>query len=322
MCELIELLVSPLGSYFSRPVIPLVLSAAGIPFCSARQDFPLAGSHWGIANSARIGSADAAVAQVDGSLLVPAPSGSETASVPFALTIIVPNGALGEKTVNATTEAPMATTGPNAQEDLVASTGSSTSSNSTSTEAAVIIGSLDLVYILGIVIAAWRTIYLRRKAAQAHTQEAPNESNSNGAEVVDPFSDAFRASWEVHGGPDLQSALRTTALTPSSSISSTRQLYISNQVYRAREKVRELEELSSLLLHSARNSGVSSEGSHGALNHPAGVENEPTVDDRLQRALQEIEALNLRIQEMERQRESDWALGISDEFPPIYTELE
>ncbi|KAJ7608752.1 hypothetical protein FB45DRAFT_945841 [Roridomyces roridus] len=58
----------------------------------------------------------------------------------------------------------------------------------------------------------------------------------------------FHTSWQLHAG-DLRSVDRT--LTSSSSVTTTRQLYISNQVNRAREKVKELEELSSLLLRSA-----------------------------------------------------------------------
>ncbi|KAJ7608754.1 hypothetical protein FB45DRAFT_945845 [Roridomyces roridus] len=138
----------------------------------------------------------------------------------------------------------------------------------------------------------------------------------------------FHTSWQLHAG-DLRSV--DLILTPTSSVSTTRQLYISNQVNRAREKVKELEELSSLLLRSA------SQTSNNPHNQKTDAETQamattPTVqgdspgtrvlEERLQRALEEIEQLNLRMREMERQRESEWALGLSDELPPRYSQLE
>ncbi|KAF8204229.1 hypothetical protein K438DRAFT_1819363 [Mycena galopus ATCC 62051] len=119
--------------------------------------------------------------------------------------------------------------------------------------------------------------------------------------------------------------LQTRELTPSNTIS-TRQLYISNQVHRAREKVAELEEMSSLLLRSptASSRGYSSRPGSG-MTEAEGAWTAPTnadqpVDDRLDRAILEIQALNSRIRELEMQRRSSWALGLSDEPPPGYSE--
>jgi hypothetical protein len=48
---------------------------------------------------------------------------------------------------------------------------------------------------------------------------------------------------------------------------------------------------------------------------PVGVQ-----DDKLEHANRQIEALNSQIHELELQRGSSWALGLSDEPPPGYTE--
>jgi len=42
--------------------------------------------------------------------------------------------------------------------------------------------------------------------------------------------------------------------------------------------------------------------------------------DKLVRAMREIEGLNSRIRELEAQRRSSWALGMSDDPPPGYHE--
>jgi len=44
------------------------------------------------------------------------------------------------------------------------------------------------------------------------------------------------------------------------------------------------------------------------------------VKDKLESANRQIEALNNRIRELEMQRRSSWALGLSDEPPPGYSE--
>ncbi|KAJ7508442.1 hypothetical protein B0H11DRAFT_1965021 [Mycena galericulata] len=132
---------------------------------------------------------------------------------------------------------------------------------------------------------------------------------------------APHASWEPYLDLSLQPSDST--LTPSSTIS-TRQLYISSQVNRAQEKVRELEELSSLLC-TASVSGTDYDVPRTVLNaveeiSPAsGAGGPESIEAKLQRAVEQIEALNSRIQEMERQRRSSWALGRSDDPPPGYT---
>ncbi|KAJ7608755.1 hypothetical protein FB45DRAFT_379557 [Roridomyces roridus] len=225
-----------------------------------------------------------------------------------------------------TTSVPVAIFGPNGEQ---VSESSPSKHSIAGFVASIVLGCLA-AFLVG--AATWRFIYLRRKAA-SRSKRIPTSGQrkstqpESDAEVIDPFSDAFRTSWQANGGSELQSSnvdsTQPTSLTHASSISSTRQLYISNQVNRAREKVQELEELSSLLLHSARNSGVSSNRIQlENISEPQdGQGNESTaLENRLQRALEEIEGLNLRIQELERQRESDWALGLTDEYPPEYVE--
>ncbi|KAJ7757631.1 hypothetical protein B0H16DRAFT_1457789 [Mycena metata] len=91
---------------------------------------------------------------------------------------------------------------------------------------------------------------------------------------------------------------------------------------RAREKVAELEAETSTLLRQS---------SHSSESHQEGIPSETSdvsADDlnssgiygRLERAIQQIEGLNDRIRELERERRSSWALGLSDEAPPGYIE--
>ncbi|KAJ7757628.1 hypothetical protein B0H16DRAFT_1824040 [Mycena metata] len=111
------------------------------------------------------------------------------------------------------------------------------------------------------------------------------------------------------------------ALTPSNTVS-TRQLYISNQVNRAREKVAELEaETSTLLRQSSRSSDSHQEGIPSGTDELSADDlNSSGIYERLERAIQQIEGLNDRIRELERERRSSWALGLSDEAPPGYIE--
>jgi len=137
-----------------------------------------------------------------------------------------------------------------------------------------------------------------------------------------------RASW----APYID---RPHALSPSNT-TSTRQLYISNQVHRAREEVAALEEAASTLIRSASNSSsqagavrsVSWMSSDSTAPASAGLDaDRRSVDslgaddrDKLVRAMREIEGLNSRIRELEAQRRSSWALGMSDDPPPGYHE--
>jgi small-conductance mechanosensitive channel len=151
-------------------------------------------------------------------------------------------------------------------------------------------------------------------------------------EICNPFDSEFevnRESWEPYIDR-LQN--QETGLTPSNTVS-TRQLYISNQVNRARRKLAELEEVSTLLRSSTMSSRGSSTMLASGTEHDApnlAAEEEPVdnatdpeasgVKDRLEDAIRQIEGLNDRIRELEMQRRSSWALGLSDEPPPGYTE--
>ncbi|KAF8204180.1 hypothetical protein K438DRAFT_1819264 [Mycena galopus ATCC 62051] len=163
-------------------------------------------------------------------------------------------------------------------------------------------------------IVLWLFLRRRRRAevSPAPCPESPEE-------LRDPFADInhARESW----APSVD-----RLQTRESNTTSTRQLYISNEVHRAREKVAELEEMSSLLLRSstASSRGYSSRPGSG-ITEAEGAWTAPTnadqpVDDRLERAILEIQALNSRIRELETQRRSSWALGLSDEPPPGYSE--
>ncbi|KAJ7819891.1 hypothetical protein B0H14DRAFT_3472669 [Mycena olivaceomarginata] len=123
-------------------------------------------------------------------------------------------------------------------------------------------------------------------------------------ETCDPFDDsnANRESWEpsIDRRPTREHRLSHNTV-------STRQLYISNQVNRARQKVAELEEMSTLL----RSSTLSSRGSglrpgSGITATAEGNEEDDSesrsVQETLERAMQQIEALNNRIRELEMHR--------------------
>ncbi|KAJ7157244.1 hypothetical protein C8R46DRAFT_1293782 [Mycena filopes] len=110
---------------------------------------------------------------------------------------------------------------------------------------------------------------------------------------------------------------------PASDPISTRQAYISNQVNRAREKVAELQVVTSTLLRQPSRSSDQETRSippeTGDILQPDEL-NPPANDQRLERAVQQIEELNGRIRNLEHQRRSSWALGLSDAPPPDYIE--
>jgi len=165
----------------------------------------------------------------------------------------------------------------------------------------------------------------RRRALRTRTQISPLQRQESFKEIrpyLGSKSDAHRAS----RAPDIHTDGRR------SSIISTRQLVISNQVNRAREKVAELEEISSLLRSSSNSSredrtrqaldlDVLPPAAVGedSVNNPSDSES-LGVQDKLERAIRQIEGLNNRIRDLECQRRSSWALGRSDELPPGYTE--
>ncbi|KAJ7045113.1 hypothetical protein C8F04DRAFT_1343687 [Mycena alexandri] len=123
-----------------------------------------------------------------------------------------------------------------------------------------------------------------------------------------------RASW----APYINKLKTRQPLSPSNTVS-TRQLYISNQVNRARQKVAELEAETSTLLRSSSNASrqesILTEADELTVHDPNSA-----IYERLERAIGQIEGLNDRIRELEHQRRSSWALGLSDEPPPGYIE--
>ncbi|KAJ7146370.1 hypothetical protein C8R44DRAFT_973180 [Mycena epipterygia] len=190
-------------------------------------------------------------------------------------------------------------------------TGQAASSSTSSSKTTVTIVGVSIgvaVIILG----------LTTKLSSGHASESPEEIDTPPSDSLD--SGLNCTSWE----PYIARHSAQPALTPANTIS-TRQLYISNQVNRAREKVTELEEASTLL----RSASHGSRTSDGRLSVPGTEPTNAAGDpdslegqdrDRLERAIRQIEALNSRIHELEHQRRSSWALGRSDEPPPGYTE--
>jgi hypothetical protein len=189
-----------------------------------------------------------------------------------------------------------------------------------------------------IILAVFLVLYTRNRRAlkQAKISVAPSPPG-----ISNPFDDsasesefgvANRESWVPYldGRGSTRASLNTI---------STRQLHISNQIKRARKKLADLEEMSTLLRsasHSSRGSGNSLQLELGIEAHPvpdlAGERDEQkpadadapesrvVLENALERALREIEELNNRMQELETQRRSAWALGLSDEPPPCYYE--
>ncbi|KAJ7608756.1 hypothetical protein FB45DRAFT_1067242 [Roridomyces roridus] len=170
-----------------------------------------------------------------------------------------------------------------------------------------------------------------RRRRRAKTLSIPSTLDSAGqASPGFNILRTTRTSWQAYVARAVRRSLRrngnraSTTPSESSTVSSdsnatTRQLYISNQVNRAREKVRELEEeVSETLL--LRSQSVSQGQTRDAEEAQVVPQQDESVEAKLQRALQEIEGLNERIREMEQQRGSDWALGLSDELPPEYSE--
>ncbi|KAJ7146372.1 hypothetical protein C8R44DRAFT_973181 [Mycena epipterygia] len=204
-------------------------------------------------------------------------------------------------------------------------TGQAASSSTSSSKTTVTIVGASIgvaVIILGLtvcIILRRRRAALRRRRASlqtklssGHLSESPEEINT----PSDSHSGLNRASWE----PYIARHSAQPTLTPANTIS-TRQLYISNQVNRAREKMTELEEVSTLLRSASHGSRTSDGRLSVPGTNPADTAGDPEDrDDKLERAIRQIEALNSRIHELERQRRSSWALGRSDEPPLGYTQ--
>ncbi|KAJ7910916.1 hypothetical protein B0H13DRAFT_591734 [Mycena leptocephala] len=190
--------------------------------------------------------------------------------------------------------------------------------------AAIIVPSVSVgaIVLLSLILCI---IMRRRRALRTRTQQIwPAQGLESSKESPTKFgseSDVHRASW----APDIG---RARELTRSSTIS-TRQLVISNQVDRTREKVAQLEEMSTLLRSSSNSSRegrtrrASDLPTASAADESARNTSDPDslrVQDKLEHTIRQIEGLNNRICGLECQRRSSWALGRSDEPPPGYTE--
>ncbi|KAJ7910919.1 hypothetical protein B0H13DRAFT_2484416 [Mycena leptocephala] len=201
-----------------------------------------------------------------------------------------------------------------------------TSSSHSSSNPAIIVPSVSVgaIALLSLILCI---IMRRRRALRTRTQQIwpaqglGLESSKESRTHFDSESDVRRAPWAPDIGRDRES-------TRSSTIS-TRQLVISKQVDRAREKVAQLEEMSTLLRSSSNSScegrtrRASDLPTASAADESAHNTSDPDSfgsQDKLERAIRQIEGLNDRIRELERQRRSSWALGRSDEPPPGYTE--
>ncbi|KAJ7045115.1 hypothetical protein C8F04DRAFT_524215 [Mycena alexandri] len=198
---------------------------------------------------------------------------------------------------------------------------------------AIVIGG---VFLLGFVLVIWIIMRRSRKALERQTQTV----KPAGPEFCKDVSAAFdvkavpvdnslesgvnRSSWASYV---VSIQPRDNTLSPSNTMS-TRQLYISNQVRRAREKVAELEEKSIPARSSSTSSRQDSIKSPSSWTGsevtaaPSPSEELPTIssdfnssnpaDEKLEHAIRQIEALNGRICELELQRGSSWQ---SDDRP-------
>jgi hypothetical protein len=159
----------------------------------------------------------------------------------------------------------------------------------------------------------------RRRRSTKATQIPAVERLKSPKETSNPFNDsnANCESWELHVDRHQTQEYRLSYNTVS-----TRQLYISNQVNRAREKVAELEAMSTLLHSSTISSRGSGSRPGSEITAPAVGDEEVNGDDSelcrvqetLERAMQQIEGLNNRIRELEMHR-----IRLSSE-PPDYFE--
>ncbi|KAJ7146375.1 hypothetical protein C8R44DRAFT_973183 [Mycena epipterygia] len=194
-----------------------------------------------------------------------------------------------------------------------------------SNHAAVVIGALIGVatIMLGISLSLYivlrrRKLSLRRRRASLQTIFS-SQDQAESPEKIDIPSDSQsldlkRASWEPYIAKP-QPAQHPSA--PSNTIS-IRQLYISNQVNRARTHVAKLEDLRSEFPAPPAGGSTSAEGAEPTTNpkNPVSLVLVGDSEDKLER---EMEALNSRIHKLENERNSSRALGESDEPPPRYT---
>ncbi|KAF7302396.1 hypothetical protein HMN09_00873300 [Mycena chlorophos] len=186
-----------------------------------------------------------------------------------------------------------------------AGSNSSTVSNNSSGSIGVTVGYVFLLVAIACVAALpawWRLRQLRAKAAKMEAEDALAEQleNQQDAEVLPFTAQPWPRELEQHEA--------RTALSHSSTVRTVRQQLIATQMHQAREKVAEL----AAEVRSTRSASVTSEGDPQLPT---------TQDDRLADALQQIERLNARIQELERHGRSSWALGETDIPPPGYDEV-
>ncbi|KAJ7838758.1 hypothetical protein B0H14DRAFT_3459167 [Mycena olivaceomarginata] len=150
---------------------------------------------------------------------------------------------------------------------------------------------------------SWCCVFRRRRITKApeilvgQRPESPKETRN-------PFDDsnASRESWAPYIDRRETQESRSSYNTVS-----TRQLYISNQVNRAREKVAELERISTLLRSSTLSSRDSGSRPGSGITATAVGDESTNVDDaqlrgvqeKLELAMLQIEGLNNRIQELE-----------------------
>jgi len=222
--------------------------------------------------------------------------------------------------------------GGSAQTAKAASTTPSTTGSQTNeiTIIAVVIGG---VFLLGFGLVIWIILRRNRKALERQTQTL----EPSGPEFCKDVSSAFdakvvpvvydnnlesgvnRSSWASYV---ISIPPRDDTLSPSNTIS-TRQLYISNQVRRAREKTAELEEKSVIARSPSTRDRPSSWTGSEVTAAPSPSDELPPVpsgsksssnpaDEKLENAIRRIEVLNDRICELELQRESFGVLGQSD----------
>ncbi|KAJ7053932.1 hypothetical protein C8F01DRAFT_1325224 [Mycena amicta] len=186
---------------------------------------------------------------------------------------------------------------------------------------------------VGVLVAVALIAYIRWRRgtrARARGRDSPETG-------INPFLDRVisdsphdwnrwrPSSWAsfVHSEPAVPVDLdRSNTIT-------TRQMYILNQVHRAREKVAELEESLSLRLSTAESRSMTAStllpigGSLPLSDQEQDVTARVEADseDRLADAFRQIALLNARIEEMELQRRSSWALGLTDVPPPGYYDI-
>ncbi|KAJ7686850.1 hypothetical protein B0H17DRAFT_1071313 [Mycena rosella] len=160
-------------------------------------------------------------------------------------------------------------------------------------------------------------LYISNQVKRARQKELEISGGYSGSESlgenVNPFGSGLgvkRASWGTYRTESSEDTLAAASTT------STRELYISNLVNRAQEQVTALEEISALLRSSSRSSGASSISSssrtYRGVQQPVDAEqaNGPgdpeshKVQDKLERAMHQINVLNSRMRELERSRRS------------------